>query len=91
MWISTHRSGTVRLAIDSSQITLQRHEKTRSNKNVFTGKLLQLTDESSHVRAIIDIGIPLIVLLPKPDLKDNPLAIGEDVTIYCPPNAVRIF
>ncbi len=91
LWVNTGREGTVRLAIDSSRIRLLVDEEVAPNRNAFKGKLLQLTDENGHIRAIADIGIPLSVLLPKPELKDRPLYIGEEINLHCPPDAIQIF
>ena len=95
LWVNTEKEGSVRLAIDSSRIRLLLRrlfdEEAASNRNIFTGKLLQLTDEDGHIRAIADIGIPLSILVPKSDLKDKPLYIGEEITLHCPPDAIQIF
>lgn len=91
LWIHTDRAGDVRLAIDPSKIRILGKETAGDNKNVFQGKVLQLTDENTHVRALIDVGIPLSILLSRPALKDTPLSAGEQVTIHCPRDAVQIF
>lgn len=89
--LTTARTGNVRLAIDSTRIRILVEQETGLEKNVFKGKFLQLTDEDGHIRAIVDIGIPLSVILPKSFLKDKPLTIGEGVTLHCPPDAIQIF
>ena len=91
LWVHADRAGSVRLAIDPSKIRILGKEEAGVNKNVFQGKLLQLTDENTHVRAVIDIGIPLSVILSRPVLEDTPLSIGGQVTIHCPQDAVQIF
>ena len=89
--LTTERTGNVRLAIDSSRMRILGEQEKGLRKNVFKGKLLQLTDENGHIRAIADIGIPLSVILPKPVLRDKPLYIGEEVILHCPPDAIQIF
>lgn len=91
LWVHTDRAGSLRLAIDPSKIRILSEEEAAAKKNVFQGKLLQLTDENTHVRAIIDIGIPLSILLSRPALKETAISIGEQVTIHCPRDAVQIF
>lgn len=88
---TTGRAGDVRIAIDSSRIRLLPEGEPPPNSNAFTGKILQLTDEDGHIRAIADIGIPLSILLSKSELKGKPLYIGEEVTLHCPQDAIQIF
>ncbi|MFC1581244.1 ABC transporter ATP-binding protein, partial [Thermodesulfobacteriota bacterium] len=85
--LTTERTGAVRLSIDSSRIRILDEQETGLEKNVFSGEFLQLTDEDGHIRAIVDIGIPLSIILSKSDLKDKHLYIGEKVTFHCPPDA----
>jgi tungstate transport system ATP-binding protein len=91
LYCKTERAGNVRLAIDSAKVLILDEEEAGSKKNIFKGKILQLTDENGHIRAIADIGVPLSILLSKAELKDTPLPIGEEITIHCPRDAIRIF
>jgi hypothetical protein len=55
------------------------------------GKLVQLTDEQTLVRAAVDVGIPLNVLLPKEAFKEQSLTIGDEVTVLIPREAITVF
>jgi hypothetical protein len=52
---------------------------------------MQLTDEQRRVRALVDIGIPLSVLIPKQVMSDLNLVLGEDVWISCLSEGFEIF
>lgn len=89
--VQTERSGQVRLSIDPHKVLLLRGDDIPSGKNRFRGRLVQLTDEHDYVRAVVDIGIPLNILLTKPEARSAPLIIGSALNISCPPESVRVF
>jgi hypothetical protein len=60
-------------------------------ENTFKGKLIQLTDEELRVRALVDVGIPLSVLIPKPVFRDQRLGMGEEVWLTCPAEGIEVF
>ena len=51
---------------------------------------MQLTDEGGFVRAIIDIGIPLSVLLTQQEYKRVRFLIGGPVALSCPPESIGV-
>ena len=89
--LKTEKEGNVRLAIDPLMIRILTDRDPPVAKNVFEGKVMQLTDEGEQIRAVAEIGIPLNILLPKAVLKESPVHIGDHVRIYCPLEAVQIF
>lgn len=89
--LKTEKEGNVRLAIDPLEIRILTDQNPLLTKNIFRGKVMQLTDEGEQVRAVVEIGIPLNILLPKAVLKESPVHIGDQVSIYCPLEAIQIF
>ena len=89
--VQTPRSGPVRLSIDPQRIRILREGLASPEQDRFSGRLIQLTDEHDFLRAVVDIGIPLNVLLPKNGTKDLPLVMGETLHLACPPEAVQVF
>ncbi len=89
--IRPERQGNVRLSIDPLKIKVLKDEETANEKNIFQGRLVQLTDEHDYVRAIVDIGIPLNVLLPRNEVRDRSLYVGNEVGIFCPLEAIQVF
>jgi tungstate transport system ATP-binding protein len=89
--VKTEKSGNVRLSIDPLKINILMDQEIHPKKNCFRGRLLQLTYGHDHLRAVVDIGIPLNILLPKDRLKGEPLNVGNEVWIFCPVEAIQVF
>ena len=88
--INTEKTGNVRLSIDPSKIKILTDQEVRSEKNFYKGRLIQLTDEQNLVRAVVDIGVPLNILLPKDEFRGKPLYIGDMVGVFCPKDSFQI-
>jgi tungstate transport system ATP-binding protein len=89
--VETEKRGNVRLSIDPLKIKILMDQETHPQKNCFGGRLLQLTYEHDRLRAVVDIGIPLNILLPKARLNSEPLNVGNEVWIFCPVEAIQVF
>lgn len=85
------KPGPVRISIDPERINIWREEGDRSSKNTFTGRLIQLTDENSRVRALMDVGIMLSVLISKERLDDLDIRIGMRLWVGCPEQSIEVF
>ena len=91
LFIETEKVGHIRLSINPLKIKILTGGGIHTGKNIFRGRLIQLTDEHDHVRAIAEIGIPLNILLPNDEAKDKSLHIGDDMEIFCPIEGIQIF
>jgi tungstate transport system ATP-binding protein len=89
--VSSKKKGPVRISIDPCAVKLNQIERDFSTHNSFKGTLLQLTNEQSKVRALVDVGIPLSVLVPKEVFKSLHLDLGEEVRLYCPEESIDVF
>jgi tungstate transport system ATP-binding protein len=89
--LPTEKSGAVRISIDPSAVKISQSESDISRENTFKGRLIQLTDEQSRVRALVDVGIPLSVLIPKEVSKGKQLSMGEEVWLTCPVEGIEVF
>ncbi|MBU2550252.1 MAG: hypothetical protein KKB20_17720, partial [Proteobacteria bacterium] len=54
------------------------------------GRIMQITDEGGHVRALIDVGLPLAVLIDGPAYQASGFMAGGRARVYCPPEAVEV-
>ena len=88
--VSSEKSGSIRISIDPKAVKLNQKESS-STYNVFKGNLIQLTDEKTNVRALVDMGIPMSVLIPKEIFKTLNLKLGEEVWLYCPKDSIDVF
>ncbi|MFH1952961.1 MAG: ATP-binding cassette domain-containing protein [Pseudomonadota bacterium] len=89
--VDTEKTGNVRLAINPLKIKLLSAQDIGPEKGVFRGRIIQLTEEPGRVRATIDAGVQVHVLLPGYQVRERSLYIGDDVGIRIPVEAVQIF
>jgi tungstate transport system ATP-binding protein len=88
--ITKGKMGPVRIAINPNAIKVCQPAEGPPPANSFKGRLVQLTDEKSKVRALVDVGLPLCVLLSKEDLAGMSLGMGSTVWLTCPPDSIEI-
>jgi tungstate transport system ATP-binding protein len=88
--VHTDKKGPVRILIDPTLVKVALDEGAVTIGNTFCGKLIQLTDERSRVRALVDVGIPLSVLIPKEQFENMCLSPGEPVCLTCPTESIKI-
>jgi tungstate transport system ATP-binding protein len=81
--VMTEKTGPARISIDPAGV---KHGNAQSGYKV-KGKVIQLTDEKEYVRALIDIGVPLSIIVNRADLP----AIGEEVFFAFDPEKVEVF
>ncbi|UCG11572.1 MAG: ATP-binding cassette domain-containing protein [Deltaproteobacteria bacterium] len=89
--VNTPKTGKVRIFIDPTAVRLAPDQEVSTMQNTFCGRMVQLTDEQDRVRALVDVGIPLSVLIPKDQFKSLCLGPGEPVCLTCPPESIEIF
>lgn len=89
--VKNGKPGPVRISIDPERIEITQGDGGLSPKNAFTGRLIQLTDEHSRVRALMDVGIMLSLLIPKKRLDDLDIRVGMKVGVRCPESSVEVF
>jgi len=87
--VQTHQSGPVRIFIDPTLVKITSNQSEGAAENTFCGRLIQLTDEQSRIRALVDVGIPLSVLIPKEQFKNMCLSPGEAVCLTCPTESIK--
>jgi len=88
--ITRGKTGPVRIAIDPNAIKVSETADDPPSANSFKGRLVQLTDEKNKVRALVDVGLPLCVLISKEDLTATSLGVGSTVWLTCPPESIEI-
>jgi tungstate transport system ATP-binding protein len=89
--VGSEKSGPVRISIDPSAVKISQSRSNASMENTFQGKLIQLTDEQSRVRVVVDVGIPLSVMISKEVFGSLGLAMGQDVWLTCPQASIQVF
>ena len=89
--VQSNKSGSIRISIDPRILRISQDEGDSSTGNTLRGRLIQLTDEQNQVRALVDAGIPLSVLIPREVFGNLHLSLGENVWLICPTNGIEIF
>ncbi|MEE9611778.1 MAG: ATP-binding cassette domain-containing protein [Desulfatiglandales bacterium] len=89
--ITTEKMGNVRLSIDPLKLEIWKDQEIQPGSNHFSGRLMQLSDEHDYIRAVVDMGIPLNILLPRDVVRDRSLYVGDEVGVFCPPEAIQVF
>jgi tungstate transport system ATP-binding protein len=87
--LQSKKSGRVRISIDPSRVSMGSSKTTHDN--AFQGRLVQLSDEQSRVRALVDVGMLLNVLVPRQVFKGMDVGVGDDVWITCPTECIEVF
>ncbi len=89
--VQTDRVGAVRLSIKPDHIVIRSFPKNPPETNTYKGILYQLTHEQGRIRALVDVGMPLSVLIPGNIFASIPLKPGEEVWLTCPPESIGFF
>jgi tungstate transport system ATP-binding protein len=88
--VRNEQHGEVRIFIDPTVVTLHLDQSADDSENTSCGRLIQLTDQQDRIRALVDVGIPLSVLIPKDQFKSMCLSPGESVCLTCPPESIKV-
>lgn len=91
MSVRSQKMGPVRISIDPGSIKFAQGKNDSPTENTFRGRLSQLSDEGSKVRALVDVGIPVSILIPRDEFKTLQLSVGEAVEITCPEEGIEVF
>lgn len=80
----------IRIVIDPGKIRLHCNTGKKSLKNVLQGKVTQLVEEDKKIRVVIDAKVALTMMMHMQTYRQNRLLVGDTITIFIPPEAVRI-
>ncbi|MBN2061283.1 MAG: hypothetical protein JW882_12795 [Deltaproteobacteria bacterium] len=89
--VQTDRTGPVRISIKPDLIKVIPPSEDTPGMETHRGKLLQLIYERDRVRALIDIGVPISVLIPVSVFDNMCLVLGEEACLACPTESVVFF
>jgi len=88
--VNSDKVGPVRVSIDPAALKIGGTGQASLPDHAFRGKLIQVADEHGRVRATVDVGIPLSVLIPKESFKGLRVTLGEEVRLTCPPGCIEV-
>jgi tungstate transport system ATP-binding protein len=84
-------TGPARVSINPKKVEISKNEIVPSKVNSFKGRLIQLTEEHNWIRALVDVGLPLGVLIGKEHFSNLKVTIGSEVWVGIPSEGIEIF
>lgn len=85
------KKGKVHVTVRPEDIILSSKRVTTSARNVFEGKVKEISDRGALIRLKIDVGEPLIVFLTRQSFLDMELNVGKTVWAEFKATAVHLF
>jgi tungstate transport system ATP-binding protein len=82
--------GKSRVFIDPEKIELVAGAKSQGAGHCLQGKIIQLMEESKKIRAVVDVGFLLTVLLPREEYDSLRPGIGDTVAVSIAQDAVSL-
>jgi tungstate transport system ATP-binding protein len=89
--VPSQKTGPTRISIDPNTLRVSKGIDDPFDDNTFKGTLIQLSSEQGRVRALVDVGIPLSVLIPKEEFEGLQLSVDEKVYLTCPEEGIEVF
>ena len=83
--------GGIRIYIDPRKARIAKAAEGLHERKTPKGKIVQLTDQDSHVRVAVDLGFTLHILMPKEQFISASLGLGEEVAISFAGDAIQVF
>lgn len=83
--------GPVHVTVRPEDIILSNKKVETSARNVFEGKITEISDNGAIIKLTIDVGEPIIVFLTRQSFIDMELNIGSHVWTYFKATAVHAF
>jgi len=88
--VKTVKSGQVRVFINPDALGIYKcHGDIKAGFSV-RGRVIQLSDEKGSIRALVDIGVPLTIIVPFNAARDVLPGIGEDAWITFNPEKIDV-
>jgi tungstate transport system ATP-binding protein len=88
--IRTERRGPVKISIHPDKVSVQEPVEGAEG-GALQGRLIQLSDSPGGIRALVDVGIPVSVILSRAKFDRAPLHIGQTVRLGFPTGCIEIF
>ena len=82
---------TVRVLIDPQKIDIVTYTENNSENSRVHGRVVQIMEENGNIRLVVDAGVWIALLMSGERYNESRPSVGDQVSIYIPPEAVRIF
>lgn len=88
--VQASQTGRVKVWLDPKAILLRSSSQPPTLDNGWTGRIVQIVDESDQVRMVVDVGVRLSVLQSRTDYLQEPFLVGSVVKLIFRPEAVHL-
>ena len=85
------KRGHVHITVRPEDILLSLNKVDTSARNVFKGKITEISDNGAIIKLTIDVGEPIVVFLTRQSFIEMELNIGKEVWMYFKATAVHVF
>jgi tungstate transport system ATP-binding protein len=89
--VKTWKSGQVRVFINPDALSIHKFPGDIKAGFSVKGRVIQLSDEKGSIRALVDIGVPLTIIIPFNAARDVLPGIGEDAWVTFSPERIDVF
>lgn len=89
--VKTEKTGRVQIAVDPRSLRIVDDGLENTPGPAIRGRLIQLTVDKDDLRALVNIGVPLSILIPWEQAADMHLDVGKHIRIDVAPESVIIF
>ena len=88
--LTTDQRGPVKMAIAPNAIRIIAGQENMPEHDTLPGTIMQLTREGTHIRVLVDIGVPLSVRIKENAFQNAGICIGDAIRVHCPPHGIHI-
>lgn len=88
--IPSKKTGQIQISIPPDKISISQN-KNNHKENTLKGKIIQLNEEQTKIRVLVDAGVPLNVLIPKESFFRLGTGIGDEVRVSFLVEHINIF
>jgi len=89
--VNTDLEGRAKVSIRPEDIILSKGTFVSSARNVLKGAVVNITEEGTSAKVVLDIGIPIMALITKKSLVEMSIGIGSELYAIFKTMAVKVY
>ncbi len=91
IFINTELRGKVRISIHPDDIILSKEPMVSSAKNNYKGKVIDIIEDNTSVKIILDIGIPISAIITKKSFYTMNIKRGQELFVIFKTMSVKVY
>jgi molybdopterin-binding protein len=89
--VNTDHEGRVKVSVKPEDIILSKGTFVSSARNVFKGIVVNIIEEGTSAKVVLDIGIPIVALITKKSLSEMGIEVGTELYAVFKTMAVKVY